>query len=41
LQNDGLGGEGNHALAKALEKLSGRTIARAASATTKSASATG
>ena len=27
LQNDGLGGEGNHALAKALEKLSGRTIA--------------
>jgi 3-hydroxyisobutyrate dehydrogenase len=26
LQNDGLGGEGNHALAKALEKLSGRTI---------------
>jgi 3-hydroxyisobutyrate dehydrogenase len=27
LQNDGLGGEGNHALAKALEKLSGHTIA--------------
>ena len=26
LQNDGLGGEGNHALAKALEKLAGRTI---------------
>lgn len=27
LQSDGLGGEGNHALAKALEKLAGRTIA--------------
>jgi 3-hydroxyisobutyrate dehydrogenase len=30
LQNDGLGGEGNHALAKALEKLSGKTIGPAA-----------
>lgn len=32
LQNDGLGGEGNHALAKALEKLSGHTIASSGTA---------